>query len=102
MPLSCQVTTLYPLSERGAAAPSPRALSGLADIRHPLIADISPLHSCHFRTNGWRREGKMTHWMPVLVVGLVVGCVTGYLLLEPKFRQPNREGQKPNRSRRPF
>jgi hypothetical protein len=44
----------------------------------------------------------MTHWVPVLVVGLVVGCVTGYLLLEPKFRQPNREGQKSNRARRPF
>ena len=44
----------------------------------------------------------MTHWMPVLVVGLVVVGVTGYLLLEPKFRQPNREGQKSNRTRRPF
>jgi hypothetical protein len=44
----------------------------------------------------------MTDWVPVLVVGLVVGCVTGYLLLEPKFRPPNREGQKSNRTRRPF
>jgi len=43
--------------------------------------------------------GNMTHWVPVLVVGLVVGCVTGYLLLEQKFRTP---GQKSNRTRRPF
>jgi len=42
--------------------------------------------------------GNMTHWVPVLVVGVVVGCVTGYLLLEQKFRHPN---QKSNR-RRPF
>jgi Ni,Fe-hydrogenase I cytochrome b subunit len=44
----------------------------------------------------------MTHWVPVLFVGVVVVCVTGYLLLEPKFRQSNREGQKSNRARRPF
>jgi len=43
--------------------------------------------------------GNMTHWVPVLVVGLVVVCVTGYLLLEQKFRTPN---QKSNRTRRPF
>jgi hypothetical protein len=42
----------------------------------------------------------MTHWVPVLVVGLVVGSVTAYLLLEPKFRPPN--GKKSNRPRRPF
>jgi len=44
----------------------------------------------------------MTHWVPVLVVGLVVGSVTAYLLLEPKFRPPNGEGKKSNRTRRPF
>jgi hypothetical protein len=48
-----------------------------------------------------RRE-KLNDWMPVLVVGLVVVCVTAFLLLEQKFRQPKREGQKSNRTRRPF
>jgi hypothetical protein len=41
----------------------------------------------------------MTDWVPVLVMGLVVVCVTAFLLLDPKFR---REGQKSNRTRRPF
>jgi hypothetical protein len=44
----------------------------------------------------------MTDWMPVLFVGLVVVCVTAFLLLEQKFRTPKREGQKSNRRRRPF
>jgi hypothetical protein len=46
--------------------------------------------------------GKMTDWVPVLVMGLVVVCVTAFLLLEPKFRQPKREGEKSNRTRRPL
>jgi hypothetical protein len=37
-----------------------------------------------------RREGKLTDWVPVLVVALVVVCVTAYLLLDPKFRAPKR------------
>ena len=44
----------------------------------------------------------MTDWVPVLVMGLVVVCVTAFLLLEPKFRQPKREGEKSNRTRRPL
>ena len=44
----------------------------------------------------------MTDWVPVLVMGLVVVCVTAFLLLEPKFRLPKREDQKSNRTRRPF
>ena len=44
----------------------------------------------------------MAHWVPVLVVGLVVGGVTAYLLLEPKFRTPKHTGQKSNRTPRPF
>jgi hypothetical protein len=32
----------------------------------------------------------MTDWVPVLIVALVVVCVTAYLLLDPKFRQPKR------------
>jgi hypothetical protein len=43
--------------------------------------------------------GKMTDWVPVLVMGLVVVCVTAFLLLDPKFR---RERQKSNRTQRPF
>ena len=30
----------------------------------------------------------MTDWVPLLIVALVVVCVTAYLLLDPKFRQP--------------
>jgi len=30
----------------------------------------------------------MTDWVPVLVVGLVIVCVTAFLLLDQKFRQP--------------
>jgi len=41
----------------------------------------------------------MTDWVPVLVVGLVVVCVTAFLLLDPQYR---RERQKSNRTRRPF
>jgi hypothetical protein len=33
-------------------------------------------------------EGKMSDWVPVLFVALVVVCVTAYLLLDPKFRPP--------------
>jgi len=36
----------------------------------------------------------MTDWVPVLVMGLVVVCVTAFLLLEQKFRTPKRERQK--------
>ena len=36
------------------------------------------------------REGKLNDWVPVLIVALVVVCVTTYLLLDPKFRQPKR------------
>jgi hypothetical protein len=50
----------------------------------------------------WQHGGKMTDWVPVLVMGLVVVCVTAFLLLEPKFRQPKSEDQKSNRTRRPF
>ena len=32
----------------------------------------------------------MADWMAVLIVALVVVCVTAYLLLDPKFRQPKR------------
>jgi hypothetical protein len=32
----------------------------------------------------------MTDWVPVLIVALVVVCVTAYLLLDPKSRQPKR------------
>jgi hypothetical protein len=32
----------------------------------------------------------MNDWVPVLIVALVVVCVTAYLLLDPKFRQPKR------------
>jgi hypothetical protein len=46
--------------------------------------------------------GKMTDWVPVLVMGLVVVCVTAFLLLEQKFRTPKRERQKSDRTRRPF
>ena len=35
-------------------------------------------------------RGKLTDWVPVLVVALVVVCVTAYLLLDPKFRAPKR------------
>jgi hypothetical protein len=44
----------------------------------------------------------MTDWVPVLLMGLVVVSVTAFLLLEQKFRTPKREGQKSNRTRRPF
>jgi hypothetical protein len=37
-----------------------------------------------------RREGKMTDWVPVLIVALIVVCATAYLLLDPNFRQPKR------------
>jgi hypothetical protein len=36
-------------------------------------------------------EGKMTDWTPVLIIGLVVVCVTAYLLLDPKFRPPRKD-----------
>jgi hypothetical protein len=32
----------------------------------------------------------MNDWVAVLIVALVVVCVTAYLLLDPKFRQPKR------------
>jgi hypothetical protein len=61
-----------------------------------------PLADLHQDT-GWGfsywMEGKLNDWMPVLFVGLVVVCVTAFLLLEQKFR---REGRKSNRTRRPF
>ena len=44
----------------------------------------------------------MTDWVPVLVMGLVVVCVTAFLLLEQKFRTSKREGEKSNRTRRPL
>ena len=37
-----------------------------------------------------RREGKLSDWVPVLIVALVVVCVTAYLSLDPKFRPPKR------------
>jgi len=37
-----------------------------------------------------RREGKLNDWMPVLIVGLFVVCVTAFLLLDPKSRKPKR------------
>jgi hypothetical protein len=33
----------------------------------------------------------MTDWTPVLIIGLVVFCVTAYLLLDPKFRPPRKD-----------
>ena len=32
----------------------------------------------------------MTDWMPVLIMALVVVCVTGYLLSDPKLRPPEK------------
>jgi len=32
----------------------------------------------------------MTDWMPVLIMALVVVCVTGYLLSDPKLRPPGK------------
>jgi hypothetical protein len=37
-----------------------------------------------------RQEGKLNDWMPVLIVGLFVVCVTAFLLLDPKSRTPKR------------
>ena len=41
-------------------------------------------------------------WIGLLVMGLVVVCVTAFLLLEQKFRTSKREGEKSNRTRRPL
>ena len=35
--------------------------------------------------------GEMIDWVPVLVVGLVVVCVTAYLFLDPKFRTSRKD-----------
>jgi len=32
----------------------------------------------------------MNDWVPVLIMALVVVCVTAFLLLDLKFRQPKR------------
>jgi hypothetical protein len=63
---------------------------------HQQICDYSPhcsrwlslLPSC---SGIARREGKMTDWVPVLIMALVVVCVTAYLLSDPKLRLPRKD-----------
>ena len=82
-----------------AGRQSPRRSGGLEHLRHDRQSSQFSLHfveAAHGQPPhyGWRlsllllcsgiarREGKLNDWMPVLIVGLFVVCVTAFLLMK--------------------
>jgi hypothetical protein len=73
----------------------PLCVTGRAEPFFEALTEFSALWSVLVPSTVLARvrqtEGKMSDWVPVIIVAVVVGGVTVYLLTNPKLRGPRKD-----------